>query len=562
MSSLPVSETQEAATVASHAILVLAQFQRRFHLNNQSTEDRALAMQTIASREFQRADRAEKENAMLKQEIYELRTRLEQHHQQEKTVVDVTVGIPNPRVIFSAPSISVQLVMRFMSLPEIGRASRVSRTWRSASASPVSWEDRPVSICLELDGWSDIGTIKVVPIGELAVSIADYISEGEGTSYHSFPKTLESWALSPVLRNVTTLRFRLFVRDRQFDPIKTKMKLDLIHSSLPNVGTMHVDVGLATVTEMLMSHPLWLKMRCIHLDLTNYGEIRSREFLLPPDLIQRLAACDQLRTLRLVKTKQSTSFSFRTEDLSALLQGLDLRSFTLDISTVFFADLPVAEMSNLQILRVSLTIAQVERLCEQSTSLADLHTLELTLFQQCDDGLYSRKPPASTAHLKEFQLACLARLPGLLHLSIHDHESINHPLHPLLHAQGQDASAFKQLRSYEYHAGYNRWQLGYTSNSPVPPLHPKPLCFPVLTRLYLEPRTLEPSALLDLVSTLCTQMPRLQELSLLPENKSSVSVAGERTNWCHHPAWKDFKHLDTLCVSREACTSDPVTCRC
>jgi len=122
-----------------------------------------VTLQTIANREFQRADRAEKENAALKREIQELRARStnnnNNNNQAANAVASPIITDPPTPSPFSAPSISVQLVMRFMLLPDIRQASQVSRTWRAASASSVIWEGRPVSIGLRVVGES----IRVIP---------------------------------------------------------------------------------------------------------------------------------------------------------------------------------------------------------------------------------------------------------------------------------------------------------------------------------------------------------------------------------------------------------------
>jgi len=322
------------------------------------------------------------------------------------------------------------------------------------------------------------------------------------------------------------------------DQNKVKLALDLIHSSLPNIRTLHVATHQAQ--QQLMEHPLWLKLRCIHLD---YGDqsYSNNKIRLTQELAQRLAACDQLRALSLVSS--GCRIFVCRDELSALLKGLNLRSLNLDSATTIATELPVADMGALQTLKVALTVAQVEQLA--SPLLVALHTLELTLFE----------PSPAPALLKGVQLACLARLPALLHLVIHDHERIIEQLYPLQYAQAQDTAAFKQLISYEYHEGSDYQARHYVVESL--PKQSK-FCFPSLTRLYLAPRPLTTDAFLDLVSLLNNQMPRLQELILIQQyvaRKSAQPNEMMSMSWCRNPIWKELAHLETLCLYSSEWTS-------
>jgi hypothetical protein len=108
-------------------------------------------------------------------------------------------------------------------------------------------------------------------------------------------------------------------------------------------------------------------------------------------------------------------------------------------------DLPLRYMNNLRSLAVMLSVEQLERLCglkDEAPPLPRLHTLDVTLGDAAT--------PNATPIARVRRLACLSRLAALRSLIIRDPHCCPDAMMPLAHAQRQDPSAFKDLRSYSY----------------------------------------------------------------------------------------------------------------
>ena len=329
---------------------------------------------------------------------------------------------------FSAPVISLSLVQCFLLLPEVARSMRVSRVWSVAALDPLVWADRDTSAHLAHSRRLGLCT-RCSPGGFCSLLL-------------SIPE--QAWTESRLLRRCPSIHWA------RSHPMPAAEMLDQVSAMLPKLTGVRFE-RLCSAPELAaaLGHPLFAH-------LTQLDCIIDKKSASSPPLhsapgstvIPEPSKHRAWRTLIRALARSCRSLAHLTirlhecavmlvPDLEFLCDQLaDLRSLSVWSSAWCLRHLP-RPMLELRSLRADFSVEQVQRLCAEPAWLPRLHTADLIIAVDADEG-----------DLDPIRLACLSALPSLLHLTLRLRSCAIDPLRLLGAAQQRDASAFQRLRSF------------------------------------------------------------------------------------------------------------------
>lgn len=461
---------------------------------------------------------------------------------------------------FSAPAISVSLVLQFLQLDEVAAAMCVSRQWCAAALDPLVYSDR--SSLVYMHRLLGRHPIRVQPVPLNAKDATMNGLEGLEGSYRwkEFECALSQFTSSRLFR----MQSALDIADSES---MSASQLAELRAALPKLTGLRGELRRRT-SSAGWTIALAPNLRTLELDVSDYAlPRRIRDDDAWPVIVHTVARHAHLQ--RLVLSAEWCQFS--PADVSLLLQSvpqllsLKIHSRWCSHGLVFLSVVP------LQSLTVGLTVLQVERLCENASMLPNLTTLELSIaYEDRDTDARDRaaarfKLTSDSPLLTPHRLSHLSRLPALLHLTLQLPSCAIDPLLPIRVAQQSDASAFQQLQSYtcigELANPWNCMEVcpvgspgaEQTISSPVMTAPLRPLR--VLRFLHLSCCHSELLREDNRLAALCAAIPNVQTCTL----QCHASPNALSLSWCRSPALHSLRKLSTLIVQQPKATKEGIT---